>query len=66
MAAGVVVAEHVRSAADAHTPGASFGTTIIDCCRCRAAFGSVLPITISTLHRGRRAPDENHFVPFST
>ncbi len=25
-----------------------------------------MPITISSLHRGRRAPDENHFVPLRT
>ena len=48
------------------TPFASFGTTIIDCCRCRAALGSVLPMTMSTLQRGRNPPDENHFVPLRT
>ena len=31
------------------TPGASIGTTIIDCWRCGGAAGSVLPITIMTL-----------------
>ena len=66
MPAGVVVAEDVRRTADPDTPGVSLGTTIIDCWRCRGASGSVLPITMRTRHRGRSAPDENHFVPLST
>ena len=41
-------------------------TAIIDCCRWRGASGFVLPITMSSLQRGRIAPDENHFVPLST
>ena len=45
---------------------ASRGTTIIDCCRWRGAFGLVLPITMSTLQRDRSAPEENHFLPLRT
>ena len=48
-------------------PGVSLGTTIIDCWRWRGAFGSVLPMTISTLQRSAQgAASENHFVPLST
>ena len=44
----------------------SFGTTIIDCCRCAEALGSVLPMTISTLQRSASEPELNHLVPLST
>ena len=47
-------------------PGDSLATAIIDCCRWRGASGFVLPITMSTLQRGRMAPDENHLVPLRT
>jgi len=55
---------HYYLAAD--SPYRNFGTTNIDCCRCRGADGLVLPITTNTLHRSARAPELNHFLPFST
>nr|CRL79649.1 hypothetical protein CPGR_02844 [Mycolicibacter nonchromogenicus] len=45
------------------TPGASMGTTIIDCWRWVAVFGSVLPITIITLQFWCKALEANHFRP---
>ena len=48
------------------TPGVSRGTRIIDCCRCRSAPGSVLPITMRILQAGSIAPDDHHFRPLIT
>ena len=49
------------------TPGVSVGTTTIDCCLCLSALsGSVLPITIRTLHLGSPAPEDHHLRPFIT
>ena len=45
------------------TPGASMGTTIMDCCLCRGAEGSVLPMKIATRHRGSPAPEIHHLRP---
>ena len=48
------------------TPGVSLGTRIIDCCRCRSAPGSVLPMTIRIWQRGSIAPDDHHLRPLIT
>src|SRR5579883_97216 len=48
------------------TPGASMGTRIMDCCLCRGAAGSVLPIKMAILQRGSPAPEVHHLRPFST
>ena len=42
------------------------GTSIIDCCRCRGAAGSVLPMNIASLHRASPAPVDHHLRPFRT
>ena len=47
------------------TPGASRGTSTIDCCAWRGASGSVLPITMKIAQRGLPAPDENHLRPLT-
>ena len=47
-------------------PGVSSGTRICDCCWCRAAFGSVLPIRIAILQRGSPTPDDHHLRPLMT
>src|SRR5262245_49543709 len=47
-------------------PEASMGTSIIDCCRCGGAAGSVLPMTIATRQRSRAAPLIHHLCPLST
>ena len=48
------------------TPGASSGTTAIDCRRCGAASGSVVAMTISTRQFACNALEANHFRPFNT
>ena len=50
VAAPIGVPEDVRVRAS-DTPGVSLGTTIIDCWRCWGPSGSVLPMTMRTLHR---------------
>src|ERR1019366_6594476 len=45
------------------TPGTSIGTTIMDCCLCLGAAGSVLPMKIATLHRESPAPEIHHLWP---
>src|SRR5215469_11313460 len=47
-------------------PGVSLGTRICDCCRCRSAFGSLLPITMKISQRGSMAPDDHHLRPLIT
>src|SRR5579863_1789779 len=48
------------------TPGESSGTRIIDCCLCRAALGSVLPMKMEILQRVSPAPDDHHLRPLIT
>ena len=48
------------------TPGASIGTSTIDCWRWGAASKSVLPITISSEQWGCSAPEMNHLRPLIT
>ena len=47
-------------------PGASAGTSSIDCWRCFGAPGSVLPMTMYSLQRGSPAPDDHHLRPLIT
>mmetsp|Transcript_61769 Transcript_61769/g.147051 ORF Transcript_61769/g.147051 Transcript_61769/m.147051 type:complete len:296 (-) Transcript_61769:138-1025(-) len=47
------------------TPGASKGTSTIDCCRCLGALRSVFPMKMHVLQRGSMAPDVHHLRPFS-
>ena len=61
----VVVAEHVRLTPDGH-PRRLLGHDEHRLLQVLGASGSVLPITIRTLQRSRRAPDVNHFVPLRT
>ena len=48
------------------TPGVSSGTSTIDCWRCVAAVGSVLPMTTSSRQRGSAAPEVHHLRPLMT
>ena len=48
------------------TPGVSRGTRIMDCCRCRSADGSVLPITMKISACGFIAPVIHHLRPLMT
>ncbi len=48
------------------TPGVSRGTSTMDCCRCRGASGSVLPMTTSSPQSGFMAPVANHLRPVTT
>src|SRR5919197_6483583 len=48
-------------------PGASRGTTIIDCCLYLSGFfGSVLPMKMRILQRGSPMPDVHHLWPLIT
>ena len=42
------------------------GTTIMDCCLCLGAEGSVLPMKMATLQRGSPAPEIHHLRPLRT
>lgn len=44
------------------TPGASMGTSTIDCCRWVGAEGSVLPMKMAMLQRGSHAPEVHHLL----
>ncbi len=48
------------------TPGASRGTSTIDCCAWRGALVSVLPITMKIAQCGLPAPELNHLRPLIT
>jgi len=57
------VAHHLRSRTMV-TPGVSFGTSTMLCCRCRSgASGAVLPMTMKNLQRSRIAPEIHHLRP---
>src|SRR5712664_2617992 len=42
------------------------GTNTMDCCLCRGAKGSVLPMKIAILQRGSPAPEAHHLRPLMT
>mmetsp|Transcript_11058 Transcript_11058/g.35035 ORF Transcript_11058/g.35035 Transcript_11058/m.35035 type:complete len:335 (-) Transcript_11058:24-1028(-) len=48
------------------TPGASFGTRIMDCCSCNGPVKLVLPSSTKILHSGRMAPEIHHLCPLTT
>ena len=55
-----------RQVPDDSKPGVSRGTSTIDCCRCEAASGSVLPIRMKILQRSSAAPEIHHLRPLMT
>mmetsp|Transcript_65828 Transcript_65828/g.152959 ORF Transcript_65828/g.152959 Transcript_65828/m.152959 type:complete len:211 (+) Transcript_65828:704-1336(+) len=48
------------------TPGASFGTRIMDCCWWMGPLKLVLPSRMKILHSGRIAPEIHHLWPLTT
>ena len=53
--AGASLVPNTERGRSTRTPGASYGTSTMDCCWCRAALGSVLPMNTQILHLARRS-----------